>query len=91
MLWLYGLYGVGTVKGAEISVNYFGMEIFITELITKDIQRRKHKKRRINKKWLKRYGYKCVPDNDKIIVFNNKLFMTKGAYERVKKELRLLM
>ena len=61
-----------------------GMEIFITERITKDIQRRTHKKRRINKKWLKRYGYKCVPDNDKIILSNNKLFMTKGAYERLK-------
>ena len=73
-----------------MSVTYFGMEIFITEWITKDIQKRKHKKRRINKKWLKRYGYKCVPDNDKIIVFNNKLFMTKGAYERVKKGIKTI-
>ena len=68
-----------------MSVTDFGMEIFITELITKDIQKRKHKKRRINKKWLKMYGYKSVTDNDKMIVFNNKLFMTKGAYEKVKK------
>lgn len=68
-----------------MSVTDFGMEIFTTEWITKDIQRRTHKKRRINKKWLKRYGYKCVPDNDKMIVFNNKLFMTKRAYEKVKK------
>ena len=65
-----------------------GMEILITEWITKNIQRRKHKKCRINKKWLKRYGYKCVPDNDKMIVFNNKLFMTKGAYEKVKKGIK---
>lgn len=71
-----------------MSVTDFGMEIIITELITKDIQKRKHKKRRINKKWLKRYGYKCVPDNDKMIVFNNKLFMTKGAYEKVKKGIK---
>ena len=73
-----------------MSVTNFGMEIFITEWITKDIQRRKHKKRRINKKWLKRYGYKCVPDNDKMIVSNNKLFMTKGAYERVKKGIKAI-
>ena len=66
-------------------IHFGGMDIIITERITKDIQRRKHKKRRINKKWLKRYGYKCVPDDDKIIMSNNKLFMTKGAYERVKK------
>ena len=71
-----------------MSVTDLGMEIFITEWITKDIQRRKHKKRRINKKWLKRYGYKCVSDNDKMIVFNNKLFMTKGAYEKVKKGIK---
>ena len=68
-----------------MSVTDFGMDIIITECITKDIQRRKHKKCRINKKWLKRYGYKCVPDNDKIILSNNKLFMTKGAYKKVKK------
>ena len=65
--------------------DFGGMEIIITEHITKDIQKRKHKKRRINKKYLKRYGYKCVPDNDKIIMSNNKLFMTNGAYERIKK------
>lgn len=71
-----------------MSVTDLGMEIVITECLTKDIQRRTHKKRRINKKWLKRYGYKCVPDNDKMIVFNNKLFMTKGAYEKVKKGIK---
>lgn len=54
------------------------------------VQARKHKKKRINKKWLKRYGYKCVPDNDKMIVSNNKLFMTKGAYERVKKGIKVI-
>ena len=67
-----------------------GMEIYRTERITKDTKRKKKKKRRINKKWLKRYGYKCVPDNDKMIVFNNKLFMTKGAYERVKKGIKTI-
>ena len=71
-----------------MSITNFGMEIIITECLTKDIQRRTHKKCRINKKWLKRYGYKCVPDNDKMIVFNNKLFMTKGAYEKVKKGIK---
>ena len=71
-----------------MSVTDFGMEIIITKCLTKEIKRRTHKKHRINKKWLKRYGYKCVPDNDKMIVFNNKLFMTKGAYEKVKKGIK---
>ena len=69
-----------------MSVTNFGIEIIITEFITKDIQRRTHKKRRINKKWLKRYGYKCVSDNNKIILYDNKLYMTKGAYERMIKK-----
>lgn len=30
--------------------------------LTKLIQRRKHKKKRINKKWLKKYGYKLSVD-----------------------------
>lgn len=29
---------------------------------TKPVQRRKHKKKRINKKWLKKYGYKILVD-----------------------------
>lgn len=31
-------------------------------LLTKPIQRRRHKKKRINKKWLKKYGYKLLVD-----------------------------
>lgn len=31
-------------------------------LLTKPIQRRKHKKKRINKKWVKKYGYKLLVD-----------------------------
>ena len=30
--------------------------------VTKPVQRRKHKKKRINKKWLKKYGYKILVD-----------------------------
>lgn len=30
--------------------------------VTKPVQRRKHKKKRINKKWLKKYGYKILAD-----------------------------
>ena len=29
------------------------------------VQRRKHRKKRINKKWAKRYGYKCVTKTTK--------------------------
>lgn len=30
--------------------------------VIKPVQRRKHKKKRINKKWLKKYGYKILAD-----------------------------
>lgn len=62
-----------------------GMRIFTTNMITKDVQARKHKKKRINKKWMKRYGYKCAPDNEKIIATNDMLFMTNRCFEKMKK------
>ena len=39
--------------GMTIDNFYFGHPIYIA---TKEWQRRKHRKKRINKKWLKRYG-----------------------------------
>lgn len=47
------------------TIEGLGYEILITEYITKDVQRRTHKKKRINKKWLKRYGIKIIPDSTK--------------------------
>ena len=61
-----------------------GYKIIITEYITKDVQRRTNKKKRINKKWLKRYGMKIVPDNTKILLVNNTLIMTEKCYEKLK-------
>lgn len=47
---LYKILGVDTTKMPD-SYDLYGI---------KYVQARKHKKRRINKKWLKRYGYKQV-------------------------------
>lgn len=44
--------------GVDISNVPDKYSIFLTKLI----QRRKHKKKRINKKWLKKYGYKLSVD-----------------------------
>lgn len=66
------------------TIEGLGYKILITEYITKDIQRRTHKKKRINKKWLKRYGMKIVPDNTKILLVNNTLMMTEKCYEKLK-------
>ena len=59
------------------TIEGLGYKIRITEYITKNVQRRTHKKKRINKKWLKRYGMKIVPDNTKILLVNNTLMMKK--------------
>ena len=67
------------------TIEGLGYKILITEYITKDVQRRIHKKKRINKKWLKRYGMKIVPDNTKILLVNNTLMMTGKCYEKLRK------
>lgn len=63
-----------------------GYPIYIA---TKEIQRRKHHKKRINKKWLKRYGnieLNLMP-HDEIIVDGNgfpAIRMTKKTYQELK-------
>ena len=41
---------------------YFnGVKVFVTEHCVTSVPKRKHKKRRIQKKWLKRYGTTNIP------------------------------
>lgn len=56
-------------------------------MITKDVQARKHRKKRINKKWLKRYGNKIVPDDTKVFMTNEAIFMTKRCFRRLQKQI----
>lgn len=58
-------------------------DIIIT---TKKIQNKKHKKKRINKKWARRYGYTVyeVQQDQQIILINNKVYMTEAAYNKLK-------
>lgn len=65
----------------------YGKRIIITNMITKDVQARKHRKKRINKKWLKRYGYKIVPDDTKVYMTNEAVFMTRRCFDRLKKQI----
>lgn len=61
-------------------IEYFmGFKLFETTAITKQVQRRTHRKRRINKKWLKRYGYKTVLDDEKIIRCGDCLYATPNT------------
>ena len=62
----------------------WGKNIITSDRITKDVQARRHKRKRINKKWFKRYGFKTVPDNTRIFVTDECVFMTEKNYEKVK-------
>ena len=56
---------------------------------TKEIQRRKHKKKRINKKWAKRYGYieiNMMPHNSVVMMDNGIIWMTKKTYRELIQE-----
>lgn len=49
---------------------FMGYKIISSEACLKRVQKRKHKKRRINKKWEKKYGYKLVPSKDVYVAKN---------------------
>ena len=66
----------------------FGHPIYVA---TKVIQRRKHHKKRINKKWQKRYGYyelNMMPHGQVIMMDNGVIWMTKRTFEQLKKEIK---
>lgn len=66
-----------------------GMPIIILPPIKK--QARTHKKKRINKKWLKRYGYiyysNGIEDNQ-TFTFNGCLYMNRNSYLTLKRVLK---
>lgn len=52
-------------------------------LITRAGQKRTNKKRRINKKWLKKYG--CYPmQHNKIYLVNGALWMSRLTWQKIK-------
>lgn len=72
--------------GMSIDNLYFGHPIYIA---TKEFQRRKHRKKRINKKWLKRYGtheINMMPHNKIVMMDDGTIWMTKRTYEVFKKQ-----
>lgn len=62
-----------------------GYPIYIA---TKEIQRRKHHKKRINKKWKKRYGMielNSMPHGEVVMMDNRVICMTKRTFESLRK------
>ena len=71
----------------DLEVLLTGYPIFIA---TKEIQRRKHHKKRINKKWLKRYGVielNSMPHGQVTMMDNGVICMTKRTFESLKKSI----
>ena len=71
----------------DLEVLLTGHPIFIA---TKEIQRRKHHKKRINKKWLKRYGVielNSMPHGQVVMMDNGVFLMTKRTFESLKKSI----
>lgn len=62
---------------------YNGFKLIETTAITKQVQRRTHRKRRINKKWAKRYGYKTVLDDGRILRVGDCLFATPNTVKKI--------
>lgn len=48
------------------------------------IRARRHKKRRIDKKWLKRYGYVARYKDDRVIVADGEIFMSEQFFRKIK-------
>lgn len=66
-----------------------GYPIYIA---TKEIQRRKHRKKRINKKWRKRYGcmeFDYIPHGEIIMMDDGVIWMTKKTFEQITKGIRI--
>ena len=69
-------------------INHFiGTPIIIVP--TRKIQNRTHKKKRINKKWAKRYGFTVSETlkNGETYMMDGKLYMNQYTYEILKKNL----
>ena len=67
---------------------FSGTPVVITNYITKTVRRKTHRKKRIDKKWQKKYGYKDVPDDSKILMFDGLLFMTQKCYDKLIKGIK---
>lgn len=62
---------------------FMGFRLIESNAVTKRIPRRVHHKRRINKKWLKRYGYKTVSDESCFYVYGDCIIGSPKAIKKL--------
>lgn len=70
------------------NVYYNGLRLVGTNALYKEVQCRIHRKHRINKKWLKKYGYKTVPDDGRLIVCGDCIFATPKTVKKIIKQMK---
>ena len=69
-------------RGEHQNMIYEGYPVYIA---TKTWPKRKHRKKRINKKWLKRYGcyeMNMMPHNQ-VMLFDGVIWMTRRTWEQL--------
>lgn len=81
------------MKGSDKIEKLYGMEVISSETLfdTIEVQKRKHKKKRINKKWIKRYGYKIIHIPKKeVFIFENKIIGHPKTIKKIAKTINNL-
>lgn len=66
---------------------FMGRRIVVTDSCCERVPARHHKKRRLKKKWIKKYGYKFIPYN-KIVLVDNIFFIHPKYWEKIMPYLR---
>lgn len=79
---------------SETARNFFaktGLQVATTYALGHWVQKRRHKKKRINKKWLKRFGMINVPNGNQVVVdeLHGRVFMHPDTWEKLKKQIEM--
>lgn len=67
----------------------FGYQLISVPCMCDRVQARKHKKKRINKKWRKRYGMKEIPWRKLLITNDGKIYGHPKMIELIVEEMKL--
>lgn len=73
----------------EGAIHFNGYRLVEAPFMCDKVQARKHKKKRINKKWRKRYGMKEIPWTKIFVLGNNAIYAHPKMIERLIEEMKL--